>query len=118
MVDTCSSLEKFFVFIQRMKCKNGSMHAEMRHLLLVRAIAETGTLTQAGVTLHLTQSALSHQLRDIESKLGARLFHRAGRRLTLTAAGEKLLETANEVIALMDRCEDAIGQQADSGRGL
>jgi LysR family transcriptional regulator for metE and metH len=118
IVDTCAPLEKFYVFIEQMKCENGRMKAEMRHLLLVRAVAESGTLTQAGVTLHLTQSALSHQLRDIESKLGARLFHRDGRRLTLTSAGETLLDTAKDVIARMERCEDAIAQQKDDGRGL
>jgi LysR family transcriptional regulator for metE and metH len=90
----------------------------MRHLQLVRAIAEAGSLTQAGIALHLTQSALSHQLRDIESRLGAKLFSRAGRRLALTTAGETLLKTAHEVIALIERSEDAIRQETDAGRGL
>lgn len=94
-----------------------SVHTEMRHLQLVRAIAQAGSLTQAGVLLNLTQSALSHQLRDIESRLGARLFSRDGRRLTLTRAGERLLDTANEVIAIVERSEDSIRQAAAGNRG-
>jgi LysR family transcriptional regulator for metE and metH len=94
------------------------MHTEMRHLQLVRAIASAGTLTQAGLVLNLTQSALSHQLRDIESRLGVRLFSRDGRRLTPTAAGLTLLDTANQVISIMERSEDAVRQAASGERGL
>lgn len=94
------------------------MHTEMRHLQLVRAVCQAGSLTQAGLLLNLTQSALSHQLRDIESRLGARLFSRDGRHLSLTTAGERLLDTANEVIAIIERSEDSIRQAAVGERGL
>ena len=94
------------------------MHVEMRHLQLVRAIAEFGTLTQAGLSLNLTQSALSHQLRDIESRLGVRLFDRAGRRLTATPAGRKLLAAADDVLGLVERTEHAIREEAADGTQL
>lgn len=48
------------------------MDLEIKHLRLVIAIAETGSVTRAGERLYLTQSALSHQLRDIEDRLKAR----------------------------------------------
>ncbi len=49
---------------------------EVRHLSLVNEIAATGSVTRAAEKLHLTQSALSHQLRDIESRLGLQLVLR------------------------------------------
>jgi LysR family transcriptional regulator, regulator for metE and metH len=94
------------------------MQTEMRHLQLIRAIADAGSMTQAGLVLNLTQSALSHQLRDIESRLGTPLFSRAGRRLALTPAGDRLLATAHEVIALVERAEDTIRQEAGTERGV
>ena len=75
---------------------------EIRHLQLVAAVADVGTLTRAGDRLHLTQSALSHQLRDIESRLGAPLFLRVGKRLVLTPAGERLLVSAREVLQRLE----------------
>ena len=56
-------------------------HLEVRHLKLVTAIADQGSVTGAANHLNLTQSALSHQLRDIEERLGAPLFHRRSKRM-------------------------------------
>jgi LysR family transcriptional regulator for metE and metH len=81
---------------------------EVRHLRLVAAVAAHGSLTKAGASLHLTQSALSHQLVDIEDRLGARLFHRQGRHMRLTPAGDRLLESARSVLAELRAAEDAI----------
>ena len=94
------------------------MDLEIRHLQLVRAVAQRGTLTSAGLVLHLTQSALSHQLLDIESRLGTALFLRVGKRLALTPAGERLLASANEVLATIVQTEDAIRQLAGNSRGV
>lgn len=52
------------------------MWLEIRHLRLVQAVAQQGTLSKAGSVLHLTQSALSHQLRAIEEQLGTTVFFR------------------------------------------
>ena len=84
------------------------MHLEIRHLKLVAAIAETGSVTLAGNRLHLTQSALSHQLRDAEEQLGVPLFERRSRRMALTAAGERLLQSAHTVLDELARAEKEI----------
>ncbi len=94
------------------------MDLEVRHLRLVREVSATGSLTRAGAVLHLTQSALSHQLRDIESRLGTALFHRVGKRMMLTVAGERVLRAADEVLASIERTEDAVRQLAGSKRGV
>jgi len=90
---------------------------EMRHLQLVRAIAEEGGVTRAGRRLHLSQSALSHQLRDAEERLDARLFDRIGKRMVLTAAGERLLRSARSVLEEMERAEQEIRGQGSRAGG-
>jgi len=84
------------------------MELEIRHLRLVAAVADVGSLTRAGDRLHLTQSALSHQLRDIESRLGVALFRRAGKRLVLTPAGDRLLASATDVLERLERAEHEV----------
>src|ERR1043166_3584753 len=84
------------------------MDLEIRHLRLVSAVAEHQSLTRAGDVLHLSQSALSHQLRDIEDRLGTRLFHRMNKRMLPTAAGERLLESAQTVLSELTNVEVAI----------
>src|SRR2546430_17090793 len=81
---------------------------EVRHLQLIAAVADVGSLTRAGDRLHLTQSALSHQLRDIEARLGAPLFLRVGKRLVLTPAGERLLASAPDIPDRPERAEHDI----------
>jgi LysR family transcriptional regulator for metE and metH len=78
---------------------------EARDLRLVRAIAEEGGATGAGKQLHLSQSAISHQLRGLEDRLGVPLFRRDGRRLSITAAGERLVQLSHEVLGSLLQAE-------------
>src|SRR5262245_6912232 len=94
------------------------MDLEIKHLQLVAAIARTGSVTRAGDALNLSQSALSHQLRDIEDRLAAPLFHRVGKRMVLTTAGATLLRAANQVLDVVGRAEDEIRKAGRTDAGL
>jgi LysR family transcriptional regulator for metE and metH len=91
---------------------------DVRHLTLVHGIATTGSITRAAETLHLTQSALSHQLRDIESRLGLQLFLRVGRRMVITPAGERVLASARRVLDDLARAEQELRLMATDGHGV
>lgn len=77
------------------------MHIELRHLRLIQAIHETGSVAAAAEQLHVTQSALSHQIKGIEDQTGVPLFVRRSRPLRLSAAGRRMLEVAQRVLPEM-----------------
>ena len=81
---------------------------EIRHLKLISAIVEEGSITKAIDRLHLTQSALSHQLKEAEFQLGTPIFHRINKKLVLTNAGEKLYATAKDVLQKLSDTEAEI----------
>ncbi len=71
---------------------------EARQLLAFKTIVEAGGFTKAARQLHLTQSALSHQIKTLETQLGTQVFARIGEREALTQAGEVLLRYATPVL--------------------
>jgi LysR family transcriptional regulator, regulator for metE and metH len=79
---------------------------EVRHLQMISAIVESGSMTNAANKLFLTQPSLSHQLKEIESRLGVNLFLRVNKKLLLTPAGEKLFKEANEILPRLSRIEN------------
>jgi LysR family transcriptional regulator for metE and metH len=83
-------------------------NVEIRHLKLIKAIAEEGSLTKAIDKLHLTQSALSYQLKEAEQYLGTPIFSRVNKKMILTKAGEKLFETAKEILTKLSETEQQI----------
>jgi len=72
---------------------------EIRHLKTLIALRETGSLVEAAERLFLSQSALSHQLKELEARLECELFIRKSRPLRFSEAGKRLLQLADEVIA-------------------
>lgn len=87
------------------------MNLEVQDLQLVRAIVDDGGLARASDRLHLTPSALSHRLADLERRVGVPLFSRIGRRLLPTPSGEALLAAAPRLL-------DEVGELEASLRRL
>ncbi len=71
-------------------------------LRIFHAVADAGSLTHAGDVLHLSQSAVSRQIRALEESLGTTLFHRHARGLILTEQGELLFEATNSMVRKLD----------------
>jgi len=88
---------------------------EMRHLAMLVAVADAPSMAHAAAVLGLTQSALSHRLREAERRLDGRLFRREHKRLVLTPAGERLLLTARRLVTDLARAESDVLQIAGSG---
>ena len=79
------------------------------------AVADTGGVTRAAGFLHLTQSAVSMQIKRLEEMLGIDLLDRSGRGIALTAAGEQLLQYARRMVALNDEVIARLTHEAFEG---
>lgn len=86
------------------------MFLELKHLRAIGELNATGSLTQAAERLHLTQSALSHQIKWLEEAIGQPLFVRKTRPLHFTPAGARLLELANRILPEIRRAEAELRQ--------
>jgi len=82
------------------------MHLELRHLRTIKAIHDEGGLAKAADTLHITQSALSHQIKGLEDQAGVELFVRRSKPMRLSAAGMKLLRLAEDVLPRIAALDD------------
>jgi LysR family transcriptional regulator for metE and metH len=78
---------------------------EIRHFRSLIAIAESGKLVAAAERVHLSQSALSHQIRDIETHYDVSLFERTKQGLRFTSAGERLLALARDTMTALAAAE-------------
>ncbi|WP_089157845.1 LysR family transcriptional regulator [Micromonospora sp. NBS 11-29] len=94
------------------------MNLELRHLRVVCAIAETGSVTKAASTLGLAQPALTAQLQRIERILGGPLFERDRRGARPTALGELVLDRARVLLPAMKGLQDEAARLAGAGDPL
>lgn len=92
-------------------------HLERIHLEIIHAVDAHGSMTAAAEALHLTQSALSHSMRKLEDQLNVKLWHREGRQLIPTQAGQYLLNTAGRLLPQFLHTEGRLKQFADGERG-
>lgn len=82
------------------------MKVTLKQLEVFSTVAREGSVTKAALRLHLTQSATSMALSDLEAQLGDKLFDRVGRRLRINALGQQLLPLALQAIASVQEMED------------
>jgi DNA-binding transcriptional LysR family regulator len=90
---------------------------DLRQLEIIRAIAETGSFTAAGEKLRVSQSAISRQVLLLEDELGDQIFHRVGRRVRITPAGDALLQLSNRVFQDVHDTLAEISDRQESLRG-
>ena len=88
------------------------------HLRYFRAVAHEGSLTRTAERLHLSQSALSVQIRKLEERLGHTLFERRGRQLHLTEAGRIALDHADAIFATGDELVATLEQAGRSRQAI
>jgi len=91
---------------------------EIRYLRLIKAIVEEGSITRAMDVLHLSQSALSYQLKEAELQVGTLVFYRRNKKLILTPVGKKLYAVANKVIKELDSAESEIKKMMNGENGV
>ncbi|MEM1313704.1 MAG: LysR family transcriptional regulator, partial [Pseudomonadota bacterium] len=86
-------------------------------LRIFHAVADAGSLTHAGESLHLSQSAVSRQIRGLEEEVGATLFHRHARGLLLTEQGELLFKATQEMTRQLSTASARISDAKDDVYG-
>ncbi|MEH6453983.1 MAG: LysR substrate-binding domain-containing protein, partial [Psychromonas sp.] len=91
---------------------------EIKHLKTLSALKSSGSLVDAARQLHLTQSALSHQIKELEARLNCTLFIRKSRPIRFTVSGMRLIELAEQVLPLISHAQSDIARynSGDAGR--
>ncbi|WP_414675523.1 LysR family transcriptional regulator [Methylocaldum sp.] len=90
---------------------------ELRHLQTLLALVETGNLSRAATRIYLTQSAISHQIKQLEEHYGVSLFERKSQPLRLSPAGQRLHTLAETVMKLVGEAERDIARIAQGEAG-
>ncbi|MER9340143.1 LysR family transcriptional regulator [Mesorhizobium sp. M0601] len=90
---------------------------QLRHLKTFVAVATTLNITRASERVHLAQSSVTEQIQALESDLGTSLFDRSRRGLKLTAAGQRLLDYANDLLDLADEARSAVADASGTVAG-
>ncbi len=90
---------------------------ELRHLRYFTAVAETENVSRAALKLHVSQPALSRQIRDLEDELGFLLLERSAKAVRLTDAGRTFLKEARAVLQRAEEAVSAARAVATGGRG-
>lgn len=87
------------------------MNIQRKHLELIQALQNSETLAAAANSLHMTPSALSHQLGELEERIGLAVVNRKSKPLHLTAAGKRLADSAQDILPRFERLEADLNRQ-------
>jgi len=90
---------------------------ELRHLNYFIAVAERLSFSRAAEELRVAQPAISQQIRALERELGAQLFDRVGKRVSLTEAGRALLPHARHILGAVEAAENEVREHGSLTRG-
>ncbi|ROO67339.1 LysR family transcriptional regulator for metE and metH [Vibrio crassostreae] len=90
---------------------------ELKHLRTLTTLRDSSSLTATATSLHLTQSALSHQLKDLEARIGGQLFLRKTRPVKFTSEGEILLKLADEIQPRIAKAENELASLKEDVNG-
>ena len=90
---------------------------ERAHLQILREVERQGSLTAAANSLHLSQSALSHSIKKLESVLGTALWIKQGRQLELTSSGKYLLSESKRLLPQLERLDERLLEHAKGELG-
>ena len=90
---------------------------DLRHLRYFLAVAEYGSIAEAARHLYVAQPALSRQMRDLEEQLGAALFQRGVRGITLTTAGAQFLADSKAILADLRAATERVSRVAEGMEG-
>lgn len=93
------------------------MHITLRQLTVFNAVARHLSYTRAAAELHLTQPAVSLQVRHLEDAVGLALFEQIGKKIYLTEAGHELLRYERAIFDQLDEAREMLAQMKDASRG-
>jgi DNA-binding transcriptional LysR family regulator len=94
------------------------MHITLRHLKIFEAVARCGSISRAAAELHLTQPAVSMQMKQLEEQIGLPLLEQVGKRMFLTEAGQELQGHSRDIAARMVDLNASMDQFRGLERGL
>ena len=99
-------------------CSASAMHITLRHLKIFEAVARCGSISRAATEMHLTQPAVSMQMKQLEEQIGLPLLEQLGKRMFLTEAGQELRGHARDIAARMVALNVAMDEFRGLERGL
>lgn len=93
------------------------LEVNFRHLKVFHAVARRLSYSRAAEELYISQPAISRQVQELEKAVGAQVFHRQGKRISLTDAGRRVYDYAQRVLDLTEELEQAVQELQDVMKG-